>query len=36
MSQENMIHVNPVLQAGAQELLVFEHFVSGGDRIIES
>ena len=31
----DMIHTNPTLQAGVEESPVFEHLVSGGDRILE-
>ncbi len=36
MILRDMIHTNQTLQAGVQDLPVFEHLISGGDQILES
>ena len=36
MIWQEMIHTNPILQAEVQDWLVFEHIVSGGDRMLTS
>ena len=35
MVRPDMIHISPTLQAEVQDSLVFEHIVSGGDRILK-